>query len=146
MASLVAVILFAVSCAASACTVRCDLGRMSPSCHERIQNKQGIQAHERLQDHGHRMAGMRAAVSLPSGVRRALRSEIAAPCEQHVCADPSVPVASGLRTALHLDGVPQASVVHLLRWPAARSVPRWVFDPVPLRKRNHVSRHTVLRV
>ena len=140
MASVVAVILFAVSCAASACTVRCDLGRVSPSCHERMQD------HQRLQDDGQRMSGMGAAVSLPIGVRLALRSDMAAPCEPHVCADLSVPVPSGLRTALHLDGVPQASVVLLLRWPAARGVSRWVFHPVPLRKCNLVSRGTVLRV
>ena len=110
-------ILIAISCAGSACSVKCDLHSMSPPCHD-VAHRQG-----------HTMAGMAPAVSLCSDARVALPHAMAAPCEQHLCVERPALVTSESATAVHLTYIQQALIVTLIEWPAARSQPKWLSAP-----------------
>ncbi len=135
MASLVAMILVAISCAASACTVKCDLHRLSPSCHEEAHDGQG-----------HTMADMGATVSLPSAAQIAPPHAVTAPCGQHVCVERPAWITADSASAIQLNLLQQALAITLIEWPAVRSLPSRLSDPPPLRTSSLVSLHTVLRV
>ena len=134
MASLVAMILIAVSCAASACSVKCGLHNVMPSCHAGVHRQ------------GDTMPGMGAAVSLSTEAQVSLPHVMGVSCEKHVCLERDVLETSESATALHLSFIQQAIVVTLINWPAAKSLPKWLPDPPTFRENSLVSLHTVLRV
>lgn len=134
MASLLVAILIAVSCAATACSIKCDLHSMLPACHD-----VGVRSN-------HTMAGMEATMSLSSEAQAVLPLASAGHCEQHVCVERPAFVTSRSATADHLSLVQQALIITLIEWPDAKSLPNWLSDPPPLRHSTLVSLHTILRV
>lgn len=134
VANLLATILMAVSCAASACSVKCDLHRVSPSCHA-VAHRQN-----------HMMDSMGETLSASSGAHGAPTHAMTAPCEQHVCVERPALMTPASDTAVHLESIQQARIVALIDRPAANSSPDWPSDPPPLRKSTLVSLHIVLRV
>ena len=109
---LVTMILIAVSCAASACSVRCDLHTASPSCHNAAHGQDRMMA------------------AMFSGAHVAPHA-MTAPCEQHVCVERPALLRSDSAAATHLHFLQQAPIVTLIEWPAARSLPTRLSDPPP---------------
>ncbi len=134
LASLVAMILVAVSCAASACSVQCDLHGFPSSCHHAAQGA------------SHKMAGMGATMSLSSGAQVDLSHAMTPCCEQCVCVQLPAQLKPEAASTLNLDFIQQASIVTWIDRPVAKSLPEWLSHRPPLRDRGLVSLHTILRV
>ena len=135
LAIFMAMILVAVSCAGSACTLKCELRTSSPHCHRAAD----------LQEHT--MAGMGHQASPSSAPHLEFELGMGAPCKAHVCDERFTSAASArMFSGTRPDFVQQLMVVNLLAWPTVKDLPNWLSDPPPLRESSLVSLHTVLRV
>lgn len=134
-ASLVMIILLVVSSAASACSIKCAVHRVTPACHTEAADEMAS------------MPGMHhEAVRIAADVEVASARE-AGTCGRFLCVEQPALRTAETHPSIHMMAIKTALVVALIRWSQPKGLPTSDGSAVaPLRRSTPVSLYTLLRV